>query len=250
MIGRLAWPVALLVALAGCSSSGGSPPGAPPSSGSSASASAQAAALADTLRRATSTLTSAHVKVDAGPIGGTSTGEVTFAAGRATASDFTLSASGPTRVITVGNTSYAKLPGGRNTSGKPWVVVSNNTSNEFVRALVNQVSVIKAAASVPAIADLVASARSVHDLGSAPQGHHYAISLDLQRVRTTALGAELAALGTNPLPIDLYLDPKGRPALIKISARLGTQPLPIAVTVDRFDAPVKITAPPADEVDS
>jgi hypothetical protein len=103
---------------------------------------------------------------------------------------------------------------------------------------------------VPAIADLVANATSVRDLGASATGHHYAISLDMDRVKRSALGAQLATLGTNPLPVDLYLDPKNRPVQIKISARLGTQPIPITVTASRFNAPVTITAPPANEVAS
>ena len=234
--------------VAGCSSSGGSSPSSSPAA--SAASNKQAHALADKLRAGTSGLTSAHIKVDAGSIGGTSEGSVTFKDGAATASDITLDQSGSTRVVTVGDTSYAKLPGGRNTSGKPWVIVSNNTSNEFVRALVGQVAIIKAAVSVPAIADLVASATSVRDLGDSATGHHYAISLDMNRVNGSELGSQLAGLGTNPLPVDVYLDPKNRPVEIKISARLGTESLPITITVSKFNAPVTITAPPADEVAS
>ncbi|HEY2300214.1 MAG TPA: hypothetical protein VGH43_21000 [Jatrophihabitans sp.] len=241
----LAAVLAGLTAVAGCSSSDGSSPSTAAASGAS---SKPAQELAHKLRAGTSRLTSAHIKVDAGSIGGTSEGNVTFKDGTATASDITLNQSGSTRIVTVGDTSYAKLPGGRNTSGKPWVVVSNDTSNEFVRALVGQVSIIKAAVSVPAIADLVASASSVRDLGTSAAGRHYALSLDMNRVKQTTLGAQLATLGTNPLPVDIYLDAKNRPAQVTISARLGRQSLPITITAGKFNAPVTITAPPANEV--
>ena len=244
----LAAALAGLTVVSGCSSSGG---GAPSSSAAASTApNAQAQALAAKLRAGTSGLTSAHIKVVAGSLGGTSEGDVTFQHGAATASDITLNQSGSTRIVTIGDTSYAKLPGGRNTSGKPWVVVSNDTSNEFVRALVGQVAIIKAAVSVPAISALVAEATSVRDLGASATGHHYAISLDMDRVKQSTLGAQLATLGTDPLPVDLYLDPKNRPVEIKISARLGTQPLPITITAGDFNAPVTITAPPANEVAS
>jgi hypothetical protein len=240
--------LACVTAVAGCSSSGGSSPSS--SAAASTAANKQAQALAEKLRAGTSGLTSAHIKVDAGSLGGTSEGNVMFKDGAATASDLTLNQSGSTRIVTVGDTSYAKLPGGRNTSGKPWVIVSNDTSNEFVRALVGQVAIIKAAVSVPAIADLVADATSARDLGASATGHHYAISLDMNRVKQSALGAQLATLGTDPLPVDLYLDPKNRPVEIKISARLGTQALPITITAGSFNVPVQITAPPANEVAS
>ena len=104
--------------------------------------------------------------------------------------------------------------------------------------------------SVPEIAAVIADARSVRDLGTSPQGHHYALTLPMDRIKNTTLGAELATLGTDPLPVDLYLDPKGRPVKVDLAAELGGQSLPIAVTVSGFDVPVQISAPPANEVAS
>ncbi len=238
--------VAGVLVLTGCSSSGGGHAAPTPSTSSDRSAST----LAHTLQKATRRLTSAHIAVDAGPLGGAASGNVQFADGRTTASDVTVDLAGRTRIVTVGDTSWAMLPGGRNTSGKPWALVSSSTSNEFVRSLVSQVGVIKAAVSVPEIAAVIADARSVRDLGTTPQGHHYALSLPMDQIKNTTLGAELATLGTDPLPVDLYLDPKGRPVKVDLAARLGGQSLPIAVTVSGFDVPVQISAPPANEVAS
>ncbi|HEY8301782.1 MAG TPA: hypothetical protein VIG48_07780 [Jatrophihabitans sp.] len=240
-----AFLLALVLTLAGCSSSGG---GTAATSGSSSARSATA--LAATLKKATVGLTSAHIALDAGPLGGAATGDVRFADGHTTASDVTVDLAGKTRIVTVGDTSWAMLPSGRNTSGKPWVLVSSSTSNEFARALVSQVGVIKAAVSVPEIADVVAHASSVRDLGTSAQGHHYALLLAMNRIKDTALGGELATLGTDPLPVDVYLDPQGRPVKIDLAAKVGGQSLPIAVTVSNFGAPVHISAPPADQVAS
>lgn len=241
--------VAAVLVLAGCSSSGGgSTTSAPPSS--SAANPVPAAHLAAKIRSATKSLTSAHITVDAGALGGTAAGNVAYHDGATTASDITLDLAGRTRIVTVGDTSWAMLPKGRNTSGKPWVLVSADTGNEFVRALVSQVGVIKAAVSVPQIADVVAAASSVKDLGTASQGHHYLLSLTSAKIKGSTLGAELATLGTDPLPVDLYLDPKGRPVYVKLAASIGRQPLPIAVTAGNFDVPVQISAPPSNEVAS
>jgi hypothetical protein len=241
--------LALALLLTGCTSSGsGTTSSVPPSTGPSSSA--LATKLAATLRSATRSLTSAHITVDAGALGGTATGNVSFHDGTTTASDITLDLAGKTRIVTVGDTSWAMLPKGRNTSGKPWVVVSADTSNEFVRALVSQVGVIKAAISVPQIADVVSGASSVRDLGTASQGHHYALLLPINKIKGSELGAQLATLGTDPLPVDLYLDQKGRPVYVKLAAKIGSQPLPIAVTAGSFDVPVQISAPPPDEVAS
>jgi hypothetical protein len=148
----------------------------------------------------------------------------------------------------VGDTTYAKLPPGRNTTGKPWVVVSNDSTNEFVRALSTQVSLVKAATSLPAIADAVATATSVSDKGTTPQGHSYALQLDPAKISDPNLGGALRDLGENPVPVTLVLDKSARPTQIKIAVKLGTSSFPIVIDVSKFNAPLTITAPPADQV--
>ncbi len=152
------------------------------------------------------------------------------------------------RSITVGDTTYAKLPAGRNTSGKPWVIVSNDSSNEFVRALSSQVSLTKAATSLPAIADAVGTATSVTDKGTTPQGHDYALQLDPSKITDANLGGALRDLGENPVPVTVVLDKSSRPTQIKIAVKLGATSFPIVIDVSKYNAPLTITAPPADQV--
>jgi hypothetical protein len=232
------WGVVLIMlALAGCSSSGGSHH---PSA--SASSTLSAAAVADKIRGGLAGLTSAHIDVDAGALGGTSSGDFTFADGVATASRITLgSGSDKTEVITVGNTSYAKLPAGRNTSGKAWVKVSQDSSNEFVRGLAGTLSVTRAAASLPAIADLAATATSVK-----ADGNTYTLLIDPSKSSGTTLGTLLGATGQSTVPVQVTLDDKGRPVRIRVDLKLGN----VDITISDFDAPVHIGAPPADQVAS
>jgi hypothetical protein len=233
---------------AACSSSGGkgqtatTPP--PPSSTSAGTSSAQAGALANTMRKGMSGLTSAHIAVDAGTLGGKSDGVVKYADGQATASDITLDMAGRTRVVTIGNTTYAKLPAGQNTTGKPWALVSPNSSNEFVRGLAGQLTITRATSSLPAVADVVATATSVQNKG----GGHYALQLDPSRSAGTTLGSVLSSLGEKTVPVQLTLDGKGRPVLIQISVKLGSQSFPVVIKVSNFNQPVTITAPPRDQV--
>lgn len=214
----------------------------------SGTGSKQAQALAATMRKGMAGLTSAHVVVDAGALGGKSVGDVSYSGGQATASDITLNAGGKARIVTVGGTSYAMLPPGRNTTGKPWVVVSPTSSNEFVRALSSQVTISKAASSLPAIADVVANAAAVSDKGQVSAGHHYAMQVDPAKVGDATLGSMLRDLGENPVPVQLVLDKTGRPVLIKIAVALGTQNFAIVITVSRFNAPLHISAPPSSQV--
>jgi hypothetical protein len=237
---------ALLVA--GCTSSGsGGSTGAPTATNRDHSGSI-AGAVAAQMHKGLSSVTSAHLVIDAGGLGGKSVGDVKYSNGQATASQLTLNAGGTAHIITVGDTTYAKLPPGRNTTGKPWVIVSNDSSNEFVRALSSQVSLVKAATSLPAIADAVGTATSISDKGTAPQGHSYALQLDPSKISDPNLGGALRDLGEKPVPVTLVLDKSARPTQITIAVKLGTSSFPIVIDVSKFNAPLTITAPPADQV--
>jgi hypothetical protein len=237
--------------LAACSSSGGgsasTPPssGAPQTSGSAAASSPAAAALAAKMRKGLTGLTSAHVVVNAGALGGTSIGDITYANGTATASDITLeSGADKTRIITVGSNSYANLPKGRNTTGKPWVKVSATSKNEFVRALASSLSLNKAAASLPAVAGLASTASSVQAKGTG----RYALVIDPAKSSGTTLGTLLGDIGQKAIPVTLVLDSAGRPVKVLIAVKIGSQSFTFGVTVSKFNAPVHISAPPADQI--
>ena len=213
--------VSVVVVASGCTSSGsgGTSSSAPTTSGTSSGAAAQ---LAAKVQDGVASLTSAHLDVDAGALGGTITGNVAFAHGRTTASDLMLDQAGAdVEVVTVGGTTYAKLPAAHNTTGKPWAKVSANSSNEFVRALAGPLSLTTAATSLGSVSGLLGTATtSVADRGAQPvdgvSTEHYALTVDPTKA-TGDLGSALASAGTKPLPVDLWLDPNGRPVQIKIS---------------------------------
>jgi hypothetical protein len=250
---RYAAAVLLPVLLAsGCSSSAGndsatSPPSssALQSNASAAPGSAAATALAAKIRAGLSGLTSAHIAVDAGSLGGTSVGDISYAGGVAKASDIVAdSGSGKSRIVTIGSTSYAMLPKGRNTTGKPWVTVTASSKNEFVRALASSLSLNKAAASLPAVADLVNTATSVQPKTAT----RYALMIDPSKSKGTTLGTLLADIGQKTVPVTIDLDDKARPVKIQIAVKLGSQSFKYTVDVSKFNAPVHISAPPADEI--
>ena len=238
--------VATALLAAGCTSSGsGGSTGAPKSSSGGSNL---ATVVADTMRKGLAGVTSAHLVIDAGGLGGKSVGDVKYSNGQATASQLTINAGGAATIITIGNVTYGKLPGGRNTSGKPWVIVTPDSNNEFVRALSSQVGLTKAATSLPAIADAVGTASKISDKGATPQGHAYALQLDPGKVTDANLGTALRDLGENQVPVTLLLDKSGRPTRIKILVELGSSSFPIVIDVSNYNAPLTITAPPADQV--
>lgn len=238
-----------VLVVAGCSSSGGSgksSTSAAPKTSNSATSSA-ATALAAKMRDGLDGLTSAHVVVDAGALGGKSSGDFAFANGKATASDITTgTGTDRTEIVTIGTTSYAKLPSGRNTSGKPWVKVSSTSKNEFVRALASQLDLSKAAASLPDAADLVGTATQVRQRGA----NSYTIVIDPSKSSSTTIGSLLGAIGQKTVPLDLTLDSAGRPTHVAIATSLGGQSLKFTLDVSKFNAPVHISAPARGEISS
>jgi hypothetical protein len=235
-----------------------SAPAPGPTSGATGAATAistaTAASLSAQMSAALDTLHSAHLDVDAGGLGGKSTVDVTFAGGKATATDLTIDANGqPVEVRTVGDTSYAKLPPAMNKSGKPWILVTSNSSNAVVQGLTTSMGATKAITSLDAITALVGSAQSVQAKGTETVGGvsaaHYALQIDASKGSSNPdIATMLTLLGDATIPVDVWLDGKNRPVKLVIEVPLAGQKIPVTVLVGNFDAPLSLPAPPADQV--
>jgi hypothetical protein len=259
MLTRLLGTVAVVSAtaglLAGCTSS--SSPSSPPSAGAAGSATTgsgpapTAAGLADQLNTALDALTSAHLDIDAGGLGGKSTADVALDHGQATAVDVHLTESGkPVEQISVGGTSWVKVPGA---SGKPWIKVSPTSSNPIAKALATGISVVGFTSSLGVVADLARSSTDLVDRGSEPVNGvsttHYTMKLNPKLVKSSPqVSGLLSALGSTPIPVDLWLDAQDRPAKFTIHVAIAGTQFPVTVAVSRFNSPVSITAPPPSQV--
>jgi hypothetical protein len=247
---RLRALAAALIAVApvaACSSSGPAPHPSP------SARAVDVHALASRMRSGLAGLATAHIAVDAGPLGGSSSGDFRYADGTATASHIFLgSGDQRTEIVTVGSTSYAKLPQGENASGKPWLKVSGASSNQYVRGLSDALGVASAAGSIPAVADIVGSATSAHDKGATSvngvAAHAYSIDVVPAQAPSGPLGSLLQQLGQQTVPIQVALDQKNRPVRIAVDVRLGGLSTVVTITVSMFNEPLQITAPPADQV--
>lgn len=211
-------------------------------------------ALAARIRSGLAGLTSAHIAVDASQLGVSSSGDFHYANGTATASRIFLGTGQPVEVITVDSTSYVKLPAGENTSAKPWLKVSPDSSNQYVRGVAAALGVASAAGSIPAVAGVVDSAASAKDTGTATTDgvptHGYLIDVVPAQAPEGPLGSLLRQLGQETVPIKVNLDEHGRPVRITVEVRLGGLNAEVTIAVSRFDRPVHIVAPPASEVGS
>ena len=235
--------VLLLPITAACTSSSGHKAKTSPSA-SSSSASAATLALTAKIQQALSTVVSTAVTIDAGGLIATTTGHIALSDGKATASDFVIgTGSDATHVITVDGVTYAQLPKGQNTSGKPWLVVSATSSNEFARGLDTSVQVLQAASS---LGDLINLLKTAGDITTGAPGQY---SFDIQGdANGSTLQKQLAELGSAPVPVDLYVNAQNLPVKIVLNIKLGGSTLPITATLGKFNVPVTITRPPSNQI--
>lgn len=213
-----------------------------------------AAALAARIRAGLRGLSSARIVADAGALGGTVSGEFRYVNGTASASDLQLggAGSGHGEIVTVGARSWVEPPVGQRPAGKPWVLVRPGSSNAFVRGVSPVLTVAKAAGSLPAIADVVATASAVTDKGTTSvdggPAHEYAVVVDPATASASALTGLLRELGATAIPITLDLDRSGRPVHVTVTVPFGGASYRFTVAVSDFDAPVRISPPPAGQV--
>src|SRR4051794_39106305 len=238
----------VLVLTAACSSSGKKHPSTSKTAGSSGN-SAAAHSLSDSLHTALGTVTSAAITIDAGGLIATTTGHIKLDAGHATASDFTIgSGADATHVIVVGSDAYANLPAGQNTSGKPYIKVSANSGNEFVRGLAETLQILQASASLGDLADLVATASGFTDKGTAAgDTHEYTFSISGD-ANGSVLQQQVAELGSAPVGVDLFVGAQKLPVKVILQVKIAGSTLPVTATLSSFNAPVTITAPPENQV--
>lgn len=249
-VGLIAAAVLPLGLLAGCTSSGGT---SKQESTKTAAAITSPTALAAKLGTSLDALTSAHLAIDAGSLGGKSTADVLLQDGRATATDVHLTQGGAElEVITAGGKSYAKLPTTKD-AAKPWVLVSPTSTNPVVKTLATSLSVADVTSSLSVVSGMVGSATGLQDKGTdtvnGARAKHYVMQLDPSKGTGDAeLDGLLKSLGSTKLPVDLWLDEQIRPVKFTITISLGNAKLPVTVNVGSFNAPLTITAPPASDV--
>jgi hypothetical protein len=239
--------------LTACSSSGGGgganvPAGMP----------TDAAGLGTLLRTAVSKITSAHIALDITLAGQTLTGngDETLASGQLTGLDLTENlpnGGGVIQVIMVDGKTYAKLPPTMNSSDKPYLLVSDSSSNAIVRQLSASLDSALSSASLGSVSTFTHAAKSVAVKGSETvngvQTVHYSIVVDVTKLPDSLPGkSELIQSGINTLPLELYVDPAGRPVEVTEQFTAQGQKVSTKSTVSDYNKPVTITAPPADQV--
>jgi hypothetical protein len=249
--------IALAASLAACSSSGSAAPtsghgtagGATPTN-----AGELGAKLAASFRSVTSTHMQLSVKAGAVSLNGS--GDEKVSNGKVTALDLseTVPQVGNLSIVNVGGKTYVKLPPSENTGSKPWVLVSAQSKNPAIAQMASSLNQSLSAASINTYDSFVKAAKSVqvkgHETVNGVGTTHYLVVVDVKKLPTTSAFSQqaLAASGLKTIPLDLWVDGQGRP--IKFDANLSVQgqKVGIAATLSKYNQPVTITAPPANQV--
>ncbi len=271
----LALPAAL--ALAGCASSGalsgagsfGSASvdvdGPHPSGGSTTSGSsgrdpngATRETLALQLHRGASKVQSAHIELAVSAAGEalTGAGDERLAGGKLQAlrlSESLPSGQGTLSIVLVDGRTYLKLPATLNKSGKPWLLVTDDSTNPVVRQLAQSLGTTLSSASVGSAGAFVDAATSVRTIGRESVGGvpatHVHLDVDPAKLAKSLPGSDvLRQAGITSLPVDMWLDDQYRPVQITESLTASGQHVTTKVTMSRYNQPVTITAPPAGQV--
>jgi hypothetical protein len=196
-----------------------------------------------------------HMAINAAGSSITGSGDERFAGGKVTDMQLNMSAAsmGTFDLIISNGKTYVKLPQSLTHSPKPWLLVTSNSSNPVISSMAQSLSSTLNQTSVDYYRVFVQSAKSVSDEGAdtvngAP-ATHYRLVVDPNKLATTALGKQaLKSLGTSSLPVDLWVDSAGRPVKVLENLTAAGQHVRATVTLSKYNQPVRISAPPANQV--
>jgi hypothetical protein len=249
----LALPAAVLTA---CTSSG---KGSPNSSAAVPSGvPTDPPALSALVRSAVAGITSAHLDLTISLAGEqfTGGGDEKLANGKLVGLDVTenVPGAGAVRIISIGGTSYAKLPTSMNlNASKPWLVISPDSGNSVIRQLAASLDSALSSASLGNVSVFVGAAKSLTVKGSEPVGGrtatHYSIDVEIAKLPADLPGrSELASSGVETIPLELYIDAQGRPVKISEDLPVQGQTVSSTATISDYNKPVSISAPPANQI--
>jgi hypothetical protein len=223
-----------------------------------ASAPTDAAGLARFLRDGTESIHSAHLELSVTAAGITvdAEGDETLDAGRLRSLDLSedVPGAGRLRVVVVGGDTYVQLPEQLQTSGRPWVRVTQDSKDPVVRQLAASLSSVADSGSLDQYTAFTEAATITGQRADQVDGEsvtHYTLDVDVTRLRGDVPGRqELMMAGLTTLPVDLWVDSHGRPVKVSEQFTVQGQQVETTVTISDFDVPVTVTAPPADQVTS
>jgi hypothetical protein len=159
-------------------------------------------------------------------------------------------------LLIVGDSLYVKLPANVRTSGKSWVLATEESTNPALRELAASVSSLRQSASMGQYASLTDVASHFRSVGvervNGATVSHYSLLVDIAKVDnpaiTAAMRKALKQVGITRIPLDLWVDEQGRTVRMAERFRVQGETVSIDITMTRINRPVTIVAPPASQV--
>jgi hypothetical protein len=182
-------------------------------------------------------------------------GDQTLDNGKAkdTAITESLPGTGTLKLIIKDGETYVQLPESQRTSTKPWQRVTPTSSNPMIRTLsgslqnTSSINAADAAATFATATDKL-QLTGTRTLDGAKVGC-YRMQVDVTKLPSSfAQKATLVQTGITVLPATVYVDAQGRVRKMDETVTVGGTSARTVVTLGKFDAPVSISAPPADQV--
>lgn len=214
-------------------------------------------ALGDKLQHAMDAVTSVHLEMHIGipQLQITASGDEKLDQGSAQAFVLTeyIPGAGDIKVIDIDNQLYAKLPGAMNPTSKPWVHIRPDTTDPALVPLAQALAQIQQSASLRQYSLFAQSASNFRDVGSSEangiQCELYTFDVLISRLPQDLIGmAALRSARVRSLPIRLWVDDQGRVRRMTEALSVAGQQTSTRIDFSKFDAPVVISAPPADQV--
>ena len=131
--------------------------------------------------------------------------------------------------------------------------MSTTSSNPVVAQLATTLEQTQQSASLDQYTAFTQAASGLQVVGpeqvAGADATHYKLTVDVTPLPDTLPGREaLLSAGLMSLPVDLWVDDQGRPVKVTENLSVQGQTVDTEVTIGNFDAPVTVTAPPADQV--
>ncbi|SDI81290.1 hypothetical protein SAMN05444157_0276 [Frankineae bacterium MT45] len=215
------------------------------------------ASLAATLQAAGNSLTSVHSVTDVHLSAGTtveSSSDEKLADGTLSAAIIDESVGGvPVKLVLVGSQMYAKLPQSmvQTSASKPWVHITATSGNQIVRALNSSLASAVDQGGLNSALSYANAATKVHVVGvenvNGVQATHVSAVIDASMLPSET-ARQLTQLGVTTFPTDFWLGSDGHLLKVTQSLTLKGKVTTTTTTFSKFNAPVTITAPTADQI--
>jgi hypothetical protein len=119
--------------------------------------------------------------------------------------------------------------------------------------LASSISSIQNSASVGSTTVFAKAASSVTPNGSdtinGVRADHYSVVVDVKKLPDTYPGkGALVSAGLTTIPVELWVDSKGRPVQVTEKISVSGQEATTKVGISKYNVPVSISAPPASQV--